>query len=192
MSRAVVRSIHTSVPHEPPVPLPAAAAALLGRALVASVSGGGVEVVLADGSRVRATFALALPYAAQVGDELLVIGQGGEHFVIGVIAGTGKTSLEVRGDLCVRAVGGALDLCADEGVSIRGASVALHAEKLEAVARSVVHTFSSLVQRVTEVLHVHARQSVSIVDEDSYSQARAASIQTEETVTINGKEIHLG
>ena len=132
------------------------------------------------------------PYAACEGDLLLVLGQGSEHFVVGVLAGRGKTSLELQGDVSIRAVGGALELSGDEGVRIRAPSVDVQTSALRTVATSVVETFSSLFQRITDVLSVHARQSVTIVDEGSYTQARTAALQTEETVTINGKEIHLG
>jgi Protein of unknown function (DUF3540) len=162
------------------------------RAVVTAVSGPGVMVALADGREVSATFALPLPYAACEGDVLLVIGESGEFFVIGIIAGRGKTSLELQGNVSVHAVGGALDLSGDQGVTVRGPVVAVHADKLNTVARAVVETFSSLFQRVTDVVHVHARQQVSIVDEGSYSQAKTTAIQSEDTVTINGREIHLG
>jgi hypothetical protein len=151
-----------------------------------------VTVALPGGAEVSAEMALALPYAACAGDVLLVVGEGSEHFVIGVLAGRGKTSLELQGDVSLRAVGGTLELAGDEGVRVRGPTVEVHADKLHAVARTVVQTFASLFQRVTEALHVHARQEISIVDEGSYKQAKTAAIQTEETVTINGKEIHLG
>jgi hypothetical protein len=155
-------------------------------------SGSGVTVALDDGRQVNATFALALPYAACEGDLLLVMSDDSESFVIGVIAGRGKTSLELQGNVALRAIGGQLELSGDEGVQIRGPLVDVHADKLRTVARSVVETFSSLFQRVTDVLHVHARQEVSIVDEGSYQQAKTTAIQTEDVVTINGKEIHLG
>ncbi len=164
----------------------------LGRGVVTAVSGGAVTVALAGGEEVSATLALALPYAACEGDVLLVIDDGGEHFVIGVIAGRGKTRLELSGDVAVHAVGGVLELSGDAGVHVRGPVIDLQTDRLQAVARSVVETFSSLFQRVTEVLHVHAHQQVTIVDEGAYTQAKTAAIQTEDTVTINGKEVHLG
>jgi hypothetical protein len=192
---AAIRSIESGVRRPrsagtEPVSIPGPAR--LGRGVVTAVSGAGVTVALDDGREVSATFALALPYAACEGDVLLVIGDEGESFVIGVIAGRGKTSLELPGSVALRAVGGQLDLSGDEGVQIRGPVVEVHADKLRTVARSVVETFSSLFQRVTDVLHVHARQEVSIVDEGSYQQAKTTAIQTEDVVTINGKEIHLG
>jgi len=183
MSAAMIRSIRSNPVVEPP---------RLARGVVTAVSKATVTVALADGREVSATFALALPYAAREGDVLLLIGDAGEHFVIGVIAGQGKTSLELQGNVSLHAVGGLLDLSGDEGVQVRGPVVEVHADKLRTIARSVVETFSSLFQRVTEVLHVHAGQQVSIVDEGSYQQAKTTAIQTEETVTINGKEIHLG
>lgn len=164
----------------------------LQRAVVRAGSGSGVIVDLADGREACATFALALPYSACEGDVLLVIGEGTELFVIGVIAGRGKSSLELQGNVFLHAVGGALELAGDAGVTVRGPVVEVHADKLATVARTVVETFSSVFQRVTDVLHVHARQQVSIVDEGSYSQAKTTAIQSEDTVTINGKEIHLG
>jgi hypothetical protein len=190
MSTATIRSIKGGLAR--PRTDAGEGSARLGRAVVTSVTGTDVTVALDDGREVGATFALALPYAPTEGDVVLVIGDGGETFVIGVIAGRGKTSLELQGDVSLRAVGGQLHLSGDEGVQLRGPIVEVHADKLRTVAKSVVETFSTLFQRVTDVLHVHSRQSVSIVDEGSYSQAKSTAIQTEDVVTINGKEIHLG
>ena len=157
-----------------------------------SADGGSLRVRLPESPAPEAVAVAAMPYAAREGDEVVVIGDGRELFVIGVISGRGKTSLEVAGDLDLHAVGGALRLAGDAGVTIQGPAVQLNTGKLEMVARSVVQTFTSVFQRVADVLHVHARQQVSISDEGSYSQAKTAAIQTEETVTINGKEVHLG
>jgi hypothetical protein len=164
----------------------------LGPAVVTAVLGDAVTVALAGGEEVRAVLALALPYAACPGDVLLVIGQGGEHYAIGVVSGRGKTSLAIQGDVSLRAVGGALELSGDEGVRIRGPAVDVHTDALRTVARSVVETFTTLFQRVTEAVRVHAGETVTLVDGGAYTQAKTAAIQTEETVTINGKEIHLG
>jgi hypothetical protein len=171
----------------------------LGRGVVTAVSGSTVTLALAGGGEVDATLALALPYDACVGDVLLVIGEpaagpgeGGEAFVIGVLSGRGKTRLELQGHVALHAVGGVLDLSGDEGVQIRGPVVEVQTDTLHTVARSVVSTFASLFQRVTEILHVHAHQQVTIVDEGAYTQAKTAAIQTENVVTINGKEVHLG
>jgi hypothetical protein len=165
--------------------------AKLGPAVVVSAGPSVVTVALADGREVRATMALALPYAAEPGDVLLVIGQGAEHYVIGVLSGKGKTAVELQGDVSIRAVGGTLDLSGDKGVRLTGPLLSVSADAVRTVARSVVATCETWLQRATEALHVHARQSITQVDEGAYTQAKTAAIQTEDTVTINGKEIHL-
>jgi hypothetical protein len=194
MSAARILSIgpvhEEATPPSAPVPV---APPRLARAVVVSVSDArSATVALPDGSVTTAAFAMAFPYEASAGDELLVIRDERETFVLGVLSGTGKTSLRIPGNVSLHAAGGELELAGDEGVRIRGPVVEVHADKLHTVARSVVETFTSFFQRVSEVLHVHARQQVSISDEGAYTQAKTASIQTEDTVTINGKEIHLG
>jgi hypothetical protein len=56
----------------------------------------------------------------------------------------------------------------------------------------MVETFVTAFRRVSELLHVHAGQELSVVDEASHQQAKTTSIQCEDTVTIQGKEIHVG
>jgi hypothetical protein len=148
-----------------------------------------ITVSLGGGLRVRAE--LAIPYEPLVGDTLLVIGAE-EHYVIGVLAGRGKHVLGSQGDVVVHAVGGALELRGDTGVRIQAPSVDVEAGTLRTVARSVVEAFTTLHQRVSDLLSTHAGQSHTMVERESFTQARAAVIQTEETVTINGQQIHLG
>jgi hypothetical protein len=47
-------------------------------------------------------------------------------------------------------------------------------------------------QRVTTLLSVHAKESHTAVDESSITKAKNAAILTEEAMSINGKQIHLG
>ena len=42
------------------------------------------------------------------------------------------------------------------------------------------------------MLSVHAREVHTVVDETHLTKAKSASVLTEETMTINGKQIHLG
>jgi hypothetical protein len=123
---------------------------------------------------------------------LLVIGQGDDWWVIGVLAGRGKASLALQGDVAVRAVDGVLSLDGDRGVVVRGPTVDLHAGSLRTFARDALTTLESLVQRVAGLVSSHARQSYTLVEEDAVTQAKTAAIQTEGAVTINGKEILLG
>jgi hypothetical protein len=112
--------------------------------------------------------------------------------VIGVLAGTGRTSLALTGDVDLAAIGGELRLSGDRGVSLRGPDVTIETDRLSMFADALVQKFATVVQRVTSVLRVHAGETQTLVDEASITQAKSAQIQTEKTITINGREIHLG
>jgi len=163
----------------------------LGPAEVLAVEAG-VVTVEGPAGPVEARIALALPYEPVVGDVLLVIGKGGAHYVIGVLHGAGRTALELRGDVTLRAVDGKLCLAGDKGVSVQGPEVELETGKLRMVAEAVVQKFASVWQRVSSVLTVHAGQTHTVVDGATFAQSKSATILTEQNVTINGKEIHLG
>lgn len=164
----------------------------LGPADVVEVRPHEVVVSLPDGGTAGAELAFAMPYAPAVGDVLLVIGKGGRHYAIGVLHGTGRTALAFQGDVELRSVNGKLSLAGDNGVELRGPEVDVYTTALRMVARDVTHKFESLCQRVSSLLRVHAGESQTLVDGASVSQAKRAAILTEETVTINGREIHLG
>ena len=76
--------------------------------------------------------------------------------------------------------------------SVRAPEVEVNAGRLRIIADTVAQRFTSFYQRVAELLSVHAGESHMLIDEGAFSQAKRAVLQTEETVTINGKEIHLG
>jgi hypothetical protein len=164
----------------------------LGPAEVVETTDEGVRARLRGGVVVSASLALALPYAPVVGDLLLFIGKGEEFYAIGVLRGAGKTSLRLQGDVDLHAEGGVLHLSADKGVRIQAPEVDIETGRLRTVASSVVQKCTTLYQRVSALLSVHAGQSHTVVDEASFSRAKSAAILTEETVTINGKQVHLG
>jgi len=171
---------------------PGAAREYLGPARVIEASGRIAEVELPEGERVSARLAIAYPYEPAEGDTLLLFGKGDEYYGIGVLEGQGRAVLSFKGDVEVRAEGGTLSLSGDKGVSIRGEEVGVHAGQIKMIAGSVVQTFSSLYQRVTDLLSSRSKRSQTIVDEAAFTQAKSAAIVTEETVTINGREVHLG
>lgn len=176
---------------------PAASAPALGPAVVLEPREGidprrEVDVRLGDGAVTRARMAMPLPYEPCAGDTVLVIGDAGGHYVIGVLEGRGRTVVEMHGDVDLRALGGVLRLQSDRGVHIDAPEVEVLARRLRTVADTVVQTVGSLRQRVTELLSVHAAQSHSVVDGASVAQAKSTTILSEEKVTINGKAVHLG
>jgi hypothetical protein len=164
----------------------------LGPAEVVAVEAGAVTVELPGGPAVEARLALALPYEPAIGDVLLVIGKGGAHYVIGVLHGAGRTALALHGDVALHAVDGTLSLTGDKGVEVRGPEIDVQTGKLRMVADAVVQKFASVWQRVSSVLSVHAGQTHTVVDGGTFAQSKSATILTEQTVTINGKEIYLG
>jgi hypothetical protein len=151
-----------------------------------------VEVEIRGGQRARAQMALSIPYEPCVGDVLLVIGKDDEHYVIGVLHGSGKTSLSFKGAVDLKATGGPLTLSSDQGVTIHGPEMEIQTGKLQVFAGAMVEKLGSLYQRVRGALNVHADKTHTVVDDASFMTAKNASIVTEETMSINGNEIHLG
>ncbi len=172
---------------------PARADEYLGPARAVAVSGARVEVELPDGRRAPAELALAFPYRPAEGDTLLVINRGASTptYVIGVLQGSGASVFSLPGDVGLHA-GGALHLSGEKGVKVEGREVDLRGEKLRMSFGGVVQAFTSVFQRVTELLSVHAGESQTLVDESIHTQSKSATILTKETVTINGEQIHLG
>src|SRR4051812_15908064 len=92
----------------------------LGAAEVTAVQPTSVTVELPGAGAMHAELAFALPYAPVVGDLLLVIAKGEACFAIGVLRGSGKTSLSLQGDVDLSAEGGKLRLSGDRGIELRG------------------------------------------------------------------------
>jgi hypothetical protein len=175
--------------HELPIPR---TGDYLGPGYVVAVEPHEVTVEIRGGERARAQMALSIPYAPAISDVLLIIGKGDEHYVIGVLHGSGKTSLTFEGAVDVRATGGPLTLSSDQGVAIHGPEVEIQSGKLQVFADAVVERFGSLYQRVRDALNIHTGKAHTVVDDASFMTAKNASIVTEETMSINGNEIHLG
>jgi hypothetical protein len=164
----------------------------LGPAEVLSVGPGYVEVRLEHGAVARAELALATPYEAVVGDQLLVIGQADRHWVIGVIRGRGRTVLSFDGDVELRSNDGVLRLASGKRVEVESPDVSFHVGTLRTVADAVIEHVSSLTQRVRALMSVHAGQRREIIDGSTSTQARSSTLVTEGDVKVNGKAIHLG
>lgn len=164
----------------------------LGPAEVVEVRPRDIVVSLPEGEARSAELAFVLPYAPIEGDVLLVIGRGARLYAIGVLRGSGRTALSVQGDLDLRSVNGKVSLSGERGVEIRGAELDVQTGAIRMVARDVLQKFESVCQRVSALLRVHAGEAQTLVDQGSVMQAKRAAILTEETTTINGREIHLG
>lgn len=169
-----------------------ALAEYLGPASVLRVEGSCVVVELPDGAAARAGLAFAFPYAPAPEDVLLIIGKDGSYYAIGVLQGAGRTTLTFPGDVELRAEGGTLRLWGEKGVELLGPELGVQVDKLKVIAGAVTQRLSSLVQRVESLISVHAREVHTVVEESSVTHAKSATVLTEETMTINGREVHLG
>jgi hypothetical protein len=163
----------------------------LGPAEVRSTSLPYVAVALADGRCVEAQLALAYPYQPVPGDVALVVGDGAAHYVIGILRGSGRTVVDLPGDVDFRARG-KLRFLSDEAVAIEAPSISLEAGKLSMLAGAVAQRFRSLRQRVVELASLHAGETHTVVEGSSHAQSKSATILTQEKVSINGREVHLG
>ncbi|MEP7125731.1 MAG: DUF3540 domain-containing protein [Byssovorax sp.] len=164
----------------------------LGPAHVVSASGRELSLELPSGQAVAATLAVAFPYEAQTGDVLLVIARGESYYGIGVLHGTGRTQLTFHGDVELRSEGGAVRISGEKGVAIEGPELDVRVGAVRLLADTLTQRVASIYQRVTSLLSVHARESHTSIDESSFTKAKSAAILTEETMSINGKQIHLG
>ncbi|MBK6513126.1 MAG: DUF3540 domain-containing protein [Polyangiaceae bacterium] len=163
----------------------------LGPAQVLEVSADHV-VVSTPGGAARATLALGYSYEPQVGDDVLAIGRDAStYWVIGVVRSTGKAVMAFPGDLELRA-NGRISINAEQGVAIASPDVEIRSGKLRIFAGAVLQHVESLAQRVRELYTLHAGQSQTVVEGTILSQSKRAKIVTEETVSVNGREIHLG
>lgn len=169
----------------------AATGFFLGPAEILTVAPNQVGVKLGDGRVVSALLALAFVYQPAQGDQALVVGDGAAHYVIGILSGSGKTTLELPGEVDIVAKG-KLRLMSEESVEIKAPTVKLAASTLDVLAGAVVQRFRSLRQRVSELASLHAGASHTVVEGSSYAQSKSATILTEDKVTINGREVHLG
>ncbi len=163
----------------------------LGPATVTEIRGSTVVVQLRGGAVVPAQMALAFPYAPAVNDVLLVIGQDGEHYVIGVLSAAGRTSLSFQGDVDLQ-TDGTLNIAAQQGLRLRSPEVTLEADKLQMTARRLKQSFDQIYQRARSLLSVHAGRTQTVVDDSAVTKAKNATSLTEQTMVNNGEAIHLG
>ncbi|MBK9261638.1 MAG: DUF3540 domain-containing protein [Polyangiaceae bacterium] len=167
------------------------AAMYLGPANVVHARATEADVELSRGDRVKARLALAYAYEPCIGDEVLVIGNADGHWIIGVINGKGPTILRFPADAELSAAG-SLKITADKGVDVRAHEFSVTTQKIRLIASEVAQSFKTLRQRVQELLSVQAGQTHTVVEGSMHSQSKSATILTEEKVSINGKEVHLG
>lgn len=166
----------------------------LGPATVVEVHGARVVVLVPErgDARIDARMALAYPYRPVPDDSVLVIARRDTLYVIGVLEARGDTRLELAGNVELRARGGALRLASDREIELDAPAVSTRASRVTVLAETAVEKVGSLVQHVRTLLSVRANRAETIVEEGTITRAKTATILTDESMTINGKQIHLG
>lgn len=162
---------------------------------------GPVRVLETDGLRVhvrlpdRSVWAwMALPYGYHPaeGDLLLVLGQGDDHYVVGVLSGRGTSILTTPGNLELRAPCGRIELQAADGVTVRGRRIALTSQELEVTAEKATERFGESFRWVQDTLQVRAGRLREVVQGDYSLRADRIRQIAQRDVRIDGRSIDLG
>jgi hypothetical protein len=164
----------------------------LGPAKVTQTGAASLEARLPTGETIHPKLALAFPFTPAENDSLLVIGQDDRYFVIGVIASSGETKLRFRGNVELRAVEGELELHGEHGVELRGPRIDIKTKKLTVLADQATEVFGTMFTRVKELMSIHTGETDVVVHGQYSNRAKRTAITSEECVSINGKQVHLG
>jgi hypothetical protein len=178
-------------------------AAYLGPARVVAPAGrpGFVQVALPDDDTVWARLALAVPYSPAEGDEVLVIRSDlDDTYVIGVLRGSGTTTLRVPGDLVIDAPNGSvrimagksIALAATRAVEISGRRGTFRFERMSVIAASLVERVGNLFTWATGLIQSRSRRLRTLARESWLARAGRVHVKAEENVHVNGQTIHLG
>ncbi len=163
----------------------------LGMARVIRIEGARLLLSM-ESTQAWSSSAIAYPYNFQVDDQVLVIGQGDDWYVIGVLNGSGKTSLQVPGNLQLVAPNGSIELVASKGISLRSPAVSVIATHLNIAAKRVCERFDNARRVVKQSLEVVAKRLTTKVDGSCRLTAGRIVQRAQGDVKIDGGKIHLG
>jgi hypothetical protein len=164
----------------------------LGPARVVRHVGESHVVALESGTVVHATRALAFPYDPRVGDNLLVIGDARAFWIIGVLAGRGRTRLSGRGGVSLHAESGRLKLVGDRGVKLAAHRLVMHTDHLRRLALTAMHTFGELRSQVREGLKVEAAEIDELSQKRWLLQARRVVLKALLGARVKSTTVRLG
>lgn len=159
------------------------------------------EVRLATGETKWARLALASFYVPMSGDEVLIACQDmGDAYVIGVLKGGGVATLEVPGDLTLRAPQGSLRLEAAGTVKISGVEAVevstrkatFRVKRLNILATTIVERIANVYTWATGLVQVKGARLRTVAEDGWFVRAGRGHVKTAGNLNINGKTIHLG
>lgn len=182
---------------DPPQHIPRSPAALagenglyLGPAKVLRVEAGAVYVECPD-AYARAVSALGFPYEPLPGDLVLVIGQSNAWFIIGVLSGTGKTILQLPGDLEVRAPQGSVSIHAGKDIRLQAAAIRLIGLDIELLGKWIWHRCEELSQKIQGLFRTESGSCEQHVQGDMHNHAARMTQSADGDIRLRGKTINL-
>ena len=163
-----------------------------GPAKVTETEGPPQEVRVAPAGRADswARLALALPYQAAVGDEVLAIGED-RLYVIGVLRGSGLSHLRVAGRLRIDAPLG-IQMTSQGPIETLAPSVRFRVGTFEIVARRLLESVHDAYRWVRGLFQLRSRRMRMFAESTAQIKAEQAYLTSRETMNIDGKTIHLG
>lgn len=163
----------------------------LGPASVLKVAGDRLQLELPD-QTIWARTALASPYQPVAGDSVLVINNGSDWYVIGLLKGSGMTTITVPGDLSLAAPRGAITLRAGRGLKIQSPKVRVVTRQWSVLAERAVERFQSAAREVEKTFRLRVGEFLHRV-RGAYRVRAGRIVETaREEVAIDGKKINLG
>lgn len=172
-----------------------------GEMVTAGPQSGLCEVRLATGETKWARMALTSLYVPMNGDELLIASQDmGETYVIGVLRGGAVATLEVPGDLVLRAPQGSLRLEAADTIKITGVEAievstrkaTFRVKRLNILATTIVERVANVYTWATGLIQAKGARLRTIAEDGWLVRAGRGHVKTTGNLNINGKTIHLG
>ena len=161
----------------------------LGPGRVQRVRGEHVDILLPEGP-VKAQLALAAPYDPRPGDVVLVIGEF-DFYVIGVLKGTGRVTLDAPGDLVLRA-GGKVSISGQRALELTAPQVTIRADRFETIAQAAYQRFMNSYTWVKGVAQTTTGRLRTLVEHTASLSADSIVERARKDVSIDGEKIRLG
>jgi hypothetical protein len=156
------------------------------------MSAGGRAKLEAAGAIVWATVAMGAPYEPVMDDVVLAIAQEECWYVIGVISGSGTTTLTAHAGLVIRAPRGGIELDAATAVTVKSPEVTIAAGRIEILARSIFEHFTEATRWIRDAFQIRAGRVRTRIDGDYDLAADRIMAAATGHVKIDGTTIHLG
>jgi hypothetical protein len=166
-------------------------AVTLAPATVVATQGRKLTVQMPEGE-VTAENALAFPYQPVKGDTLLVIGQGQNHFAIGVLAAQGDMTIAFPANAVFAAPRGEIKFKSGKAIDLHSPNVRLRAGKLEMIAKTISEKADNVYRIVRKLLKLDAGRTHTTVEETAQTNAGRYVVKAKQDVKMDGEKIYLG